>query len=108
MHHSRALLPTFDQNVFQRRERFQKIQGSRVSRAGGCEGFCHALAAVPSCVVGSIYFFVSAGFSRAESPAGGEACPWQPPVEFQSNTTVPLRSQAVLDAWFAVNEPGRL
>ena len=33
--------------------------------------------------VGTTHFFVFAGFSRAESPAGGEACPWQPPVEFK-------------------------
>src|SRR5437763_694441 len=41
--------------------------------------------AVLSCAVRSIYFcfFVFAGFSRAESPEAGEACPWQPPMEFQ-------------------------
>ena|SRR5215469_16117686 len=31
----------------------------------------------------SFCFLMFGGFSRAESPEAGGACPWQPPVEFQ-------------------------
>ena len=44
----------------------------------------YALAEVPQWAVRSICFFVFAEFSRAESPEGGGACPWQPPLQFQS------------------------
>src|SRR5215469_8006782 len=30
-----------------------------------------------------LFVFLFGGFSRAESPEAGGACPWQPPVEFQ-------------------------
>jgi len=68
------------------------MSGKRVgvSCASGWTASYYALAAVLSWAVRSIYFFVFAGFSRAESPEGGGACPWQPPVEFQCTPAAAL------------------
>jgi hypothetical protein len=65
---------------FARRQAFKVICDSV---GFGIEVSCCAFVAEVLSEMSSIYFFASAVSSRAESPEGGGAYPWQPPAGFQ-------------------------